>query len=46
MPMNVSVLPDVDITPLDDLMFRSDGLLNIVPSKRLKEFSHGCLGII
>jgi hypothetical protein len=41
--MNVSVLPDVDITPLDELMFRSDGLLNIVPSKRLKEFPHSTL---
>ncbi len=38
MPMNVWTMPTVDIKPLDDLMFRSDGLLNVVPAWRLKEF--------
>ena len=41
--MDIWTLPGADIKPLDDLMYRSDGLLNIVPSKRLFEFPHTTL---
>ena len=41
--MTVWTLPKLDLKPLDDLMFQSNGLLRVVPAKTLQSFSQEML---
>lgn len=41
----VALLRDADIRPVDALMLRPDGLLNVVPTWKLKEFEHNTLQV-